>query len=137
MLDDLEISTDRARLDVDLIHDFLSRLSYWAAGRSRDLVQRSLANSLCFGAYLGGRQVGFGRVITDYAVFGYLADVFVVPDMRGRGIGKALMQAVMDHPDVSGLKVILLRSTDAASLYARYGFEALPVPREMMGRYLK
>lgn len=135
MPDGLEISTDRSRLDVELIHDFLSRSSYWARGRSRDVVERSLAHSLCFGAYQGGRQVGFGRVITDYAVFGYLADFFVVSEARGRGIGKALVQAAMGHPDVAALKVVLLRSTDARGLYAKYGFEALSAAAEMMGRY--
>ena len=137
MNDTLEISTDRARLDVDLIHDFLSRSSYWAAGRQRDTVERSIANSLCFGAYVDGQQVGFGRVITDGAVFGYVADVFVIPDARGRGIGTALMQAVMKHPDVSKLKVVLLRTSDARSFYAKHGFAALPAPDEMMGRYLE
>jgi GNAT superfamily N-acetyltransferase len=135
MPDGLEISTDRSRLDVELIHDFLSRSSYWARGRSRDVVERSLAHSLCFGAYQDGRQVGFGRVITDYAVFGYLADFFVVSEARGRGIGKALVQAAMGHPDVAGLTVLLLRSTDARGLYAKFGFEALPAAHEMMGRY--
>jgi len=131
----LEISTESSRLDVELIHNFLSRSSYWAQGRSRDIVERSLAHSLCFGAYQDGRQVGFARLITDYAVFGYLADVFVVPESRGHGIGKALMDAVMAHPEVARLKVLLLRTSHAQGLYASYGFAALPAAEEMMGRY--
>ncbi len=132
----VEISTDRARLDVDFIHEFLSNSSYWAQGRSREEVERTIRNSLCFGAYSGGRQVGFARVITDEVVFGYLADVFTAPNHRGRGIGKALMHAIVNHPTVSRLPVFLLRTRDAQSLYAKFGFAALPRVEEMMGRYL-
>jgi N-acetylglutamate synthase-like GNAT family acetyltransferase len=132
---DLEVSNDRSRLDVDLIHDFLSRSSYWAQGRSRATVERTIANSLCFGAYSEGKMVGFGRVVTDYAVIGYLADIFVVPELRGRGVGKALVQAMVEHPDIAGLQVVLLRSTDARSFYASFGFTDVPRAEEMMGRY--
>lgn len=136
-LSNLEISTEHSRLDVDLVHGFLSRSSHWAKGRSRALVERSLANSLCFGAYVAGSQIGFGRVVTDYAVLGYLADIFVVPNFRGRGVGTALVKAMLEHPDVSGLQVMLLRATDdARPLYARFGFGAVPRPEELMGRYL-
>jgi GNAT superfamily N-acetyltransferase len=128
-----EISTDTACFDVDLIHEFLST-TYWAQGRPRELVERSIRNSLCFGAFEGARQVGFARVITDRAVFGYLADVFVVPAYRGRGIAKLLMTAIVEHPDVSGLKVLLLRTRDAHGLYAQFGFNPLPVTDEMMVR---
>lgn len=131
----LEISTDRSRIDVDLVHAFLSGASYWARGRPRAVVERTIANSLCFGAYVGGRQVGFGRVVTDYAVIGYVADVFVLPEMRGRGIGKALVQAMVEYPEMRGLQVMLLRSTDAQALYAQFGFAAVPSPEQMMGRY--
>ena len=132
---DVEISTDRSRLDVELIHGFLSQSSHWAQGRSRGVVERTIANSLCFGAYLDDKQVGFARVITDYAVIGYLADTFVVPEWRGQGIGEALVEAIVEHPDLAGLQVVLLRSTDSHSLYARFGFTAIPRPDEMMGRY--
>jgi len=131
---DLEISTDRARIDVDLVHNFLNT-SYWAQGRSRELVERSIANSICFGAYTSGHQVAFGRVVTDRAVFAYLADVFVVPAFRGRGIAKALVRVILDHPDVTGLKMVLLRTRDAHGLYARFGFGPLPDSGEMMGRF--
>jgi GNAT superfamily N-acetyltransferase len=132
---DLEISTDNARLDVDLIHDFLNTI-YWAEGRSRALVERTIANSLCFGAYADGRQIAFGRVITDRAVFGYLADIFVIPEFRGRGIGKALVRAMVQHPDIAGLKVVLLRTRDAHGLYRQFGFDELHAADEMMGRYV-
>lgn len=132
---DLEISTDRSRIDVDLVHEFLSRYSYWAQGRLRSVVERTIANSLCFGAHAGGKQIGFGRIVTDYAVFGYVADVFVLPEFRGRGVGKELVRAIVEHPDVVGLQVILLRSTDARILYSHFGFTAVPRPEDMMGRY--
>jgi len=82
-----------------------------------------------------GAQIAFGRVVTDYAVIGYVADVFVLPEFRGRGVGKALVRAIVEHPDVAGLQVVLLRSTDAQPLYSPFGFAAVPRPEEMMGRY--
>jgi RimJ/RimL family protein N-acetyltransferase len=128
----VEISTDPARLDIDLIHKYLATESYWAQGRSRETVERSIANSLCFGAYDAGRQIGFARVSTDRAVFAYLMDVFVLPAHRGRGIGKQLMAAALAHPDLQGLRLIALRTRDAHGLYARFGFTALPDPETMM-----
>jgi GNAT superfamily N-acetyltransferase len=131
---EFEISTDPDRIDVDLVHDFLSQ-SYWAQGRSRDVVEQCIRNSLCFGIYRSTEQVAFARVITDRAVFGYLADVFVMPAFRGRGISKILMQAIMDHPEVQGLSLMLLRTRDAQGLYTQFGFGALPRPDEVMARY--
>jgi GNAT superfamily N-acetyltransferase len=128
--EDLEISTDRTRIDVDLVHRFLAA-SYWANGRPREIVERSIEHSLCFGAYTGGRQVAFARVITDYAVHAYLADVFVVPELRGRGISKALMRSILDHPGLQGLRWTL-GTRDAHGLYAEFGFKALSNPEEMM-----
>ena len=119
-----EISTDPARLDLDLIHRFLET-SYWAKGRRRTVVERSIRNSLCFGVYLAGRQVAFARVVSDRAVFAYLMDVFVVPEFRGRGISKALMRSVLDHPDLQNLRVFLLATRDAHDLYAQFGFRSL------------
>ena len=129
--DDLEISTDPARIDVDMVHRFLSA-SYWAHGRSRETIARSIVNSIAFGAYISGRQVAFARVISDHAVFGYLADVFVVPELRGRGVAKALMRAVLSHPDLARLNLILLRTRDAHGLYAQFGFETVTGPNELM-----
>ena len=126
-----EISTDRSRLDVALIHDFL-RSSYWAQGIPRAVVERSIQHSLCFGAFLGGRQVGFARVISDFASIAYVADVFVVPEHRGRGISKLLMRAIIEHPDLQGLRRILLATRDAHGLYAQFGFEPLTHPEHFM-----
>ena len=129
-----EISTDPSRLDIELIHGFLTT-SYWAERRSRDVVERSLRHSLCFGVYSDAQQVAFGRVITDRAVFAYLADVFVIPPFRGRGIAKALVGAILEHPELQGLKVFLLRTRDAQGLYRQFGFEVVLNPEELMGRY--
>jgi GNAT superfamily N-acetyltransferase len=133
-MSDFDISTDRDRLDIDLIHRILSE-TYWAAGRSRETVVRSIQHSLCFGVYRAGDQVAFGRVITDYAVFGYVADVFVVPEWRGKGIAKLLMDAISRHPDLQQLQVTLLRTRDAHGLYQQFGFEAVRYPEQMMGRW--
>ena len=128
---EFEISTDRARLDVALVHEFL-QASYWAEGRRRSVVERSIAHSICFGVYHAGRQVAFARVVSDRAVFAYLMDVFVVPEFRGRGISKALMRAVLDHPDLQHLRLFLLATRDAHRLYERFGFRPLADPGRMM-----
>jgi GNAT superfamily N-acetyltransferase len=131
---DIEISCERDRLDVAMIHEFL-RTSYWAAGRSREIVERSIANSLCFGAYSAGRQIAFARVITDRAVFAYLADVFVVPEFRRRGVAKALLAAILAHPELQSLRAFVLGTRDAHGLYARFGFGPVHEPQRLMGRY--
>ena len=128
----IEISTDVARLDVGFIHRYLSTESYWAHGRSRDIVERSIANSICFGAYLGHTQLGFARVATDRAVFAYIMDVFVVPEHRGGGIASQLMAAILAHPDLQGLRLMALRTRDAHALYARFGFTAAENPESFM-----
>jgi uncharacterized protein len=125
------ISTDRARLDLDVVHGFLAG-SYWAAGISRETVARSIANSLCFGAYEVGRQVGFARVISDYATYAYLADVFVAESHRGRGVSKALMAAVVAHPSLHGLRRFMLGTRDAHDLYRRFGFRSVKDPETWM-----
>jgi GNAT superfamily N-acetyltransferase len=131
----LHISADKAELDVEFIYQFLSRRSTWAIGIPRDVVERAIANSLCFGAYLDGRQVGFARVVTDGATFGYLADVFVVEAERGKGHSKRLVEAVLAHPDLQGLRRFLLATADAHELYARYGFTPPARPAALMERY--
>jgi GNAT superfamily N-acetyltransferase len=128
---EFEISTDRSRLDVDVIHTFLET-SYWAQGRRRSVVERSIRNSLCFGVYIAGRQVAFARVVSDRAVFAYLMDVFVVPEFRGRGIAKALMRAVLEHPELQNLRVFLLATRDAHDLYKQFGFRSLAYPERWM-----
>jgi GNAT superfamily N-acetyltransferase len=134
MNEDIEISTDPARLDIDVIHRYLSEDSYWARGIPLALVKRAVENSLCFGAYLNRRQVGFARVITDRATFAYLADVFVLEPYRGRGYGKVLVQAIMEHPYLQGLRQMLLFTRDAHSLYAPFGFLIPDNPERIMIR---
>lgn len=130
--DDYEISTDRGRMDVELIHAFLRESSYWAQGVSRSIVEKSLEHSLCLGAFLKGRQVAFARVITDYATFAYLADVFVLKEHRGREISKRLMRAVLSHPELQGLRRFLPATKDAHGLYAQFGFKPLANPVDFM-----
>lgn len=127
-----EVSTDRGRLDVDLIHRFLSEDSYWARGVSRELVERSLEHSLCFGVYTDERQVAFARAVTDRSTFAWLADVFVVEEHRGRGVGVLLMESVLSHPELQTLRRWLLATLDAHALYRRFGFEDSPEARFMM-----
>jgi GNAT superfamily N-acetyltransferase len=121
--DSYTVSTDPERVDVDLVHRFLSRESYWARGVDRATVERSLRNSLVFGVYRGEEQVGFARVVTDRATFAWLADVFVLPEHRGQGLSKRLMRAVAGHPDLKGLRFFLLKTSDAHGLYHQFGFE--------------
>jgi GNAT superfamily N-acetyltransferase len=131
---DIEISTDPNRLDVDLIHRWLSEESYWAGGVSREIVARAIDNSLCFGVYLEGRQVGLARVVTDRATFAWLDDVFILDSYRGRGYGKALIAAVVAHPELRGLRRLLLATRDAHGLYAQYGFTPVAPERFMERR---
>jgi GNAT superfamily N-acetyltransferase len=132
MSDDYELSNDRERLDVDLIHRFLAQDSYWARGIPRAVVERSLCHSLCFGLYQDGKQVAFARVITDFATFGYIGDVFVVPEHRGRGLGKRLIRDILAHPELAGFRRWLLATDDAHGLYAQFGFTPLARPDQMM-----
>jgi len=131
MMTGYEISTDRNRLDVGLIHDFLCS-SYWAKDIPLSVVETSIQNSLCFGAFCDGKQIGFARVITDFATFAYLADVFVVPAHRARGVSKMLVRAVVAHPQLQGLRRILLATRDAHGLYKKFGFEPLSHPEYFM-----
>lgn len=131
----LLFSTDRTRLDVDRTHAFLSGESYWVRGIHRELVERSLANSICFGVYGDGRQLGFARVVTDHVGFAYLADVFVVPEARGQGLGKKLVAFVLAHPDLQRVRRFLLATRDAHGLYAHYGFAPLAAAERFMERY--
>jgi N-acetylglutamate synthase-like GNAT family acetyltransferase len=130
-LNHYEISTERGRLDVALIHDFL-RSSYWAKDIPRSVVESSIQNSLCFGAFSGGKQIGFARVISDFATFAYLADVFVLPEHRHRGVSKMLVRAVLTHQQLQGLRRILLATRDAHGLYAQFGFEPISHPEYFM-----
>jgi GNAT superfamily N-acetyltransferase len=129
---DFLISTNPGLLDLALIHNFLSNRSYWAAGRPLEVVERSLANSLCFGLYERGRQLGLVRVVTDHATFAWLCDVFVLEEYRGRELAKWLMECVMGHPALRGLRRVLLATRDAHGLYQRYGFTPLADPARFM-----
>jgi GNAT superfamily N-acetyltransferase len=132
--DEFVISTDPARMDVDTIQRYLSEMSYWAKGVPKDVVARGIANSLSFGVYHEptGAQVGIARVITDKATFAYLSDVFIAPEYRGRGLSKWLMEVILAHPELQGLRRWLLFTNDAHSLYARFGFVETPDPWRIM-----
>ena len=119
---DYVISTDTSKLDIDLIHDYLSNQSYWAKGIQRVVVEKSIANSICFGIYLDNRLVGFARAVSDRATFAYLADVFVLPVYRGNGLGKFLMRTIHSHPDLQNLRRWWLGTKDAHGLYEQFGW---------------
>jgi GNAT superfamily N-acetyltransferase len=125
------ISTDKRRVDLDIVHEFLTH-SYWAAGISRELVARSIENSLCFGIYPDGQQAGFARVISDYATFAYLADVFVLEAFRGKGLSKWLVHCILEYPGLQGLRRWVLGTRDAHGLYAQFGFKPLHSPEIFM-----
>jgi GNAT superfamily N-acetyltransferase len=127
-----EVTTDRTRFDVGLIHRFLSTESYWAKNIPRDVVERSIDNALCFAVFSGPEQVGFARVVTDYAVFAYIGDVFVVSEHRGRGVSKLIMQAIRSHPQLQTLRRWHLLTYDAHELYRQFGFRELEKPERHM-----
>lgn len=132
---DLAVSTDKAKLNIGVIHDFISKEAYWAQGREISMVQKTIDNSLCFGIYEKENQVGFARVVTDYATFAWLCDVFIVSSHRGRGLSKMLIENIVAHPELHGLKNFLLATRDAHELYRRYGgFENLEIPQKWMAR---
>ncbi|MFT4197179.1 MAG: GNAT family N-acetyltransferase [Pseudoxanthomonas sp.] len=130
---ELRISTDKHALDVDLVHRFLSTEAYWSPGIPRDTVERAIAGSLCFGGYVeGAGQVAFARVVSDFATFAWLADVFVLPEHRGRGYSKQLIAAVMAHPQLQGLRRFMLGTWDAHDLYTQFGFVPFARPDRML-----
>jgi len=128
---EFEISTDKSRLDIPYIHRFLEQ-SYWAVGIPLETVERSIEGSLCFGLYHRQQQAGFARVITDGATFAYLADVFIDDRFRGRGLGKWLMEVIMRHESVQGLRRFMLATRDAHGLYEQFGFSLLTFPERWM-----
>ena len=132
---DFLISTDRARIDLDVVHGFLTNC-YWAKGIPRDVVARSIEHALCFGIYDGsGAQVGFARVISDFATIAYLGDVFVLDSHRGHGLGKWMMECIVQHPGLQGLRRWMLLTRDAHNLYSQFGFTALKAPDLWMERH--
>lgn len=129
-----DVSLDPARLQFDVIHDFIAQ-SYWAREMPRQTLARAVANSVCVGAYRGGEQVGFARVVTDRATFAYLADVFVLPDHGGRGLAKAMVQALHDHAELQGLRRWMLATSDAHGVYAALGWQPIAQPELFMQRH--
>jgi GNAT superfamily N-acetyltransferase len=125
------VSTDKSKLDLSVIYDFLTK-SYWASNIPFEVVKKSIENSLCFGVYNNGKQVGFARVISDYATFAYLADVFVLPENRGNGLSKFLMQTIKTHPELQNLRRWMLATKDAHKLYEKFGFVRLVDPNPIM-----
>ena len=127
------ISTDNSKLDVAVIHDFLSNRSYWGKGRTFETVQKTIDNSLCFGAYDKKDQLaGFARVVTDLTIFAYLMDVFILEDNRGRGLGKQLIDHIINYPDLQGIRFWRLDTNDAHGLYRKYGFKEPAFPGKIM-----
>jgi GNAT superfamily N-acetyltransferase len=127
------ISSERTRLDIGLVHQYLSEQAYWARGRTLEVVRRSIDGSLCFGVYKVDEQVGFARVVTDGATFAWLCDVFILDDHRGRGLGKRLLEHVVGEPALQGLAIFVLATRDAHEFYRRYGeFQLLDVPERWM-----
>ena len=131
---DYLISDDRERLDLETIHRFLSTDSYWAVGRPLEVVRRSIEGSLAFGLYRDSRQVGFARVVTDYATFAWIADVFVLESERGQGLSKWMMQVILSHPELQGFRRWVLATKDAHGLYKQFGFMELNRPERWMER---
>jgi len=128
---DFLLSTDPGRLDLDVIHGFLTEC-YWAKGIPRDVVARSIENSLCFGVYKDRKQVGFARVISDFATYAYIGDVFVLEEFRRQGLSKWMMESIMRHPGLQGLRRWTLLTRDAHGLYGQFGFLPLAKPDRYM-----
>ncbi len=131
----LEILTTKAKLQIPVIHEFLTQ-SYWAKGRSLDAVKSAIEHSFCFGVYWNGTQIGFARIVTDHTVFAYVMDVFILPEYRGNGYAKILMQNIIDAPELSTCKVWLLKTADAHGLYEPFGFKKVAASAILMERKL-
>ncbi|WP_426115055.1 GNAT family N-acetyltransferase [Massilia sp. PWRC2] len=134
-MSDLTISTNRGELDVPMIYRFLSEQSGWAVGISRAVVDRAIENSMCFGGFVDGRQVAFARVVTDFATFGNLVDLFVLPEYRGRGYASEMLTTIMAHPSLKGLRRFTLATSSAPGLYEKFGFGPPQRPETLMERY--
>jgi GNAT superfamily N-acetyltransferase len=126
------ISTNRELLDMEIIYHYLDQVSYWAKGIPREKLERAIFNSLCFGVYLRDQQVGFARVVSDKATFAYLCDVFILSDHRGNGLSKWLVQTILAHPDLQGLRRWSLATADAHGLYGQFGFTPITKPERWM-----
>jgi N-acetylglutamate synthase-like GNAT family acetyltransferase len=131
-MEEIIVSTDKSKLDISLIHKYISEDSYWAKGVPIEIVKKSIENSLCFGIYKNDKQVGFARIMTDKATFAYLADVFILPEHRKQGLSKKLMSEIIAHPDLQGLRKMLLATADAHGLYRQFGFKEIEKPQNFM-----
>ncbi len=129
---EFKISTDRALLPIDVIHKFLSEESYWAKERTLEQTETAIKNSLPFGVYKGEKLIGFARIVTDYATFAYLGDVFILEECRGKGLSKWMMEVIINHPDLQGFRRWILATKDAHSLYEKFEFTALKFPERWM-----
>lgn len=132
----IEISTDKSKLQIEVIHQFLTT-SYWAKGRTIDEVRKTIEHCLCFGVYLEDKQIGFARIATDYTVFAYLMDVFILPEYRGNGYSKKLIQAIIEDSELQSCTVWMLKTADAHALYKQFGYTELKHPEKLMERLLK
>jgi GNAT superfamily N-acetyltransferase len=134
---EFQITSDKTRMDLAAIHRFLSEEAYWAKNRTIEQTRTAIENSICFGVFRGKEQVGFARVITDKATFAYLGDVFILNEFRGRGLSKLLMQTIVEHPELQGLRRWILATKDAHGLYEQFGFSTLKFPERWMERPAK
>ena len=130
-LNELFITTDKSKLNLDLVHKFLNT-AYWSKGRSIEIINKSVENSLCFGVYNKNEQLGFARVVTDFSIFAYLADVFILEEYRSLGIGKKLIQTILEYPELKDIKRWMLATTDAHKFYSQFGFNNLDQPEKFM-----
>ncbi len=130
--DDYRVTTDIAEFDFDVVHRYLREVAYWSPGISREKVERAARHSLAFGLFHRGVQIGYARAITDTVSFAYLADVFVLPEHQGNGLGVWLVRCVLAHPDLQGLRKMMLTTSSAHTLYARFGFAAPAEPAKLM-----
>ena len=134
---DFYISTDKPKMDIEIIHKYLSEESYWAKGISKEIVEKSLANSFCFGVFYHDRQIGFAKVITDFTTIAYLGDVFILDEFRGLGLSKLLMETIMHHPELQGLRRWILLTADAHELYKKFGWNNIKEPTRWMEVHTK
>ncbi|MPS72146.1 MAG: N-acetyltransferase [Chryseobacterium sp.] len=134
---DFYISTDKSKMDIETIHRYLSEESYWAKGVPREIVEKSVANSFCFGVFYQDKQVGFAKVITDFTTIAYLGDVFILDEFRGLGLSKSLMENIMNHPELQGFRRWILLTADAHELYKKFGWSSIKEPARWMEVHTK
>ena len=132
----IQISTNKSNLQIDVIHRFLTE-TYWAKGRTIDEVETTIENSLCFGVYINEEQIGFARIVTDYVVFAYIMDLFIIPEYQGNGYSKLLMKAVIEHPQLKNCGGWMLKTSDAHGLYKQFGFTEIKNPEKVMEKIIK